>query len=421
VATVTWPYWPASRRWGNEGRRILEEEVLRQNGGDGVNLEQAISYQQFVLDFLILAALAGRAHGIEFSKGYWLRVEAMLEYIASLMDVGGNVPMFGDADDGYVVKLAGEEDGCPYRSLLCMGAFLFQRTDFLAKAGGREDAKTRWLLGARASRPIPEWKPKGGAKLPVRRAFPEGGYYILGRGFETEREMRCVIDCGPLGYLSIAAHGHADALSIYLSVSGREFLIDPGTYAYHTKKKWRDYFRGTSAHNTVRIDGENQSVIAGPFMWADKAKAWCDSFSCGDHEDRFSGRHDGYRRLKDPVVHRREVRVLKEEDRIEVIDFIDCSGEHSVERFWHFPERCSVKLEGRRVVASNDGIEVSLEAPDHHGDVEIFHGDEQTPLGWVSRRFDVKVPAATAVWGERIRGKTVLRTTITIKNPTGPA
>ena len=79
----------------------------------------------------------------------------------------------------------------------------------------------------------------------MRQAFlPEGGYYILGRDFETESEIRLIVDAGPLGYRAIAAHGHADALAFTLSVGGMEFLIDPGTYAYHTQGPWRQYFRG---------------------------------------------------------------------------------------------------------------------------------------------------------------------------------
>ena len=72
---------------------------MLQNAPDGVNREQAISYQQFVLDFLLLAGLAGRARGGDFPMEYWERLESMLEFVASVMDVGGNVPMIGDADD----------------------------------------------------------------------------------------------------------------------------------------------------------------------------------------------------------------------------------------------------------------------------------------------------------------------------------
>jgi hypothetical protein len=414
VAGVTWPYWNVLLRWRKEARQILEEEILKQNSEDGVNWEQAVSYQQFVLDFLITSALAGRRSGIEFSRGYWSRLLAMLEFLASTMDVAGNVPMIGDADDGYVVKLTQGDDQCPYRSLLHTGAVLFQRTDFLAKSG-KSNQKSLWLLGDNAAKPISERASEGPRSLPIRRSFPLGGYYLLGCDFETEDEVKCLVDCGPLGYLSIAAHGHADALSMYLTVGGREFLVDPGTYAYHTERRWRDYFRGTSAHNTVRVDKENQSVMAGAFMWSRKANAYCDRFHCGENKDLFIGWHDGYTRLKDPVIHRREIEYLKRNDKIIVRDHIICSGEHIIERFWHFSELCSVRLEGFEVVGVNSGIEVRLEAHDDNSEVLTFLGDDRLPLGWVSRRFDVKVPTRTVVWRGKVRGTTFLQTEIAIR------
>ena len=414
VGGVTWPYWEEIRKWGNAAKAILEEEALKQNGQDGVHWEQAVSYQQFVLDFLIISGLAGRANGMEFSAAFWRRIEAMLEYLASIMDCRGNVPMIGDADDGYVVRLSREEGFCPYRSLLATGAVLFGRAEFKAKAG-RLDGKTRWLLGEGAEEEFSRIPELAAPPQPVRRAFPDGGYYILGKDFGTEEEVLCIVDCGPLGYLSIAAHGHADALAIYLSVAGREFLVDPGTYAYHTKKEWRDYFRGTSAHNTVRIDGENQSVIGGNFMWTRKAECRCDAFELGEDEDLFSGRHDGYERLRDPVVHRREIRYLKREGEIIVTDTLECKGSHTVERFWHFAEDCRVALRNHTVLAENHGVKVVLESPGTEGEVRVYRGDDRIPLGWVSRRFDVKVPTATALWRTRIGGRCRLTTIITVR------
>jgi hypothetical protein len=106
IAATTWPYWRPISRWGARARNILEQEILAQNAPDGGNREQAIAYQQFVLDFLLLAGLAARAAGEDFSPAYWQRVESMVQFLASLMDVSGNVPMIGDAADGYVVRLA---------------------------------------------------------------------------------------------------------------------------------------------------------------------------------------------------------------------------------------------------------------------------------------------------------------------------
>lgn len=408
VAGCTWPLWGKMRQWRDKGYDLLIEEALRQNGPDGVNREQAIAYQQFVLDFLLVSAVIGRAAGVEFPQVYWRRMESMLEFIASLMDVSGNMPMFGDADDGYVVRLSQEDDFCPYRSLLATGAVLFERADFKEKAK-RLDDKTRWLLGSQAER---FHAISGGAhSLPPRRAFPEGGYYILGSDFETENEVRLIVDAGPLGYLSIAAHGHADALAFTLSLGGREFLIDPGTYAYHTKPKWRDYFRGTAAHNTVRVDGVDQSISGGNFMWIRHARAKCERWLPDDRVDLFCGSHDGYTRLRDPVIHRREIKYDKLAKTIEIRDMLSCRQFHLVERFWHFSEQCRVQKKNGRIFAVNGDRRIVMSSPD---EVEtlVFRGDTERPAGWISRRYDVKVASTTLVWRSDIKGATTLRTVI---------
>ena len=302
VAASTWPAWPESGKWRDEALREFEQEALRQSFSDGVNREQAIWYQHEVADMMLLAALTARTNGVQLSQSYWHRLEAMLVFIASCMDVAGNVPAIGDADDAVMVRFCPAPDFDVYRSLLATGAVLFQRGDFKRKAGSFDD-KSRWLLaddGQLAFDALAAQDPAGS----LRRAFPEGGYYILGSEFETERETRLITDAAPLGYLSIAAHGHADALAFTLSVAGHAMLVDPGTYAYHTERRWRDYFRGTSAHNTVRIDGVDQSVSGGSFLWTQHARARCIAFEHGVDHERFVGEHDGYSRLADPVVHR---------------------------------------------------------------------------------------------------------------------
>jgi len=411
IGACTWPHWPITKDWKQRGYDTLLRQALLQNSLDGVNREQAVSYQQFVLDFLIVSALVGRDAGVEFPADFWKRIEAMLEYLASIMDVCGNVPMIGDSDDGYVLQLAQQKDFCPYRSLLATGALLFQRPEFKHKAGSLDD-KTRWLLGDNATIDYSTLPAMSASALPMRRAFPEGGYYILGDQFETAEEIRLLVDCGPLGYLSIAAHGHADALSLMLSVGGREFLVDPGTFAYHTMRRWRDYFRGTSAHNTVRIDGLDQSEIGGNFMWVRHAQTRCEKWELGPDMDRFSGSHDGYGHLPDPVTHRRDLCLNKLQRSIQVTDILECHGQHRAERFWHFSEHCRVRLEDNAIVAINDGVQVRISPQVGNVNAVLLNGDESSPGGWISRRFDVKQPTTTVVWSSEIDGTTTLSTEI---------
>ena len=151
IARLTWPHWPARAPWLLAAKAILEREALLQNAPDGVNREQAVSYQQFELDLLLLTLLAGRANGQWFSVAYESRVAAMLEYLASIMDAGGNVPMFGDSDDGLVVgKLAQGGDFCRYRSLLASGAIVFRSRGLQAQ--GRRPRRQDALAPGRASR-----------------------------------------------------------------------------------------------------------------------------------------------------------------------------------------------------------------------------------------------------------------------------
>ncbi len=409
IAALNWPCWKESAHWRDQAMIGLENEARKQNAPDGVNREQATWYHHEVADMMLLCGLFGRAHGYDFSARYWVRLEAMLTFIASIMDVAGQVPMIGDADDAVMVRFSREAGFNPYRSLLASGAVLFQRTDFAAKAG-RYDDKTRWLMGDAASGMFDQLRQPERERPAPRRAFAEGGYYILGDHLDTPEEIRLVIDAGALGYLSIAAHGHADALAFTLSVAGREMLIDPGTYAYHTQKRWRDYFRGTSAHNTLRIDALDQSEIGGNFLWLRKANARCMEWRCDAETEQFTGEHDGYARLQDPVRHRRTIRLEKSARRIRVGDTLDCAGEHLVELHWHFSESCRVTLAERRVVARHGAVTLEMNMPGVDWSPNLVRGLEIPPLGWVSHRFDEKTPTTTVVWRGRIQGTTTLET-----------
>ena len=416
MAGMTWPHWPQAQRWQKRGMQLLAREALLQNTPDGVNREQAVAYQQFVLDLLLLPLLAGRANGIEFPGSFADRIEAMMAFLASIMDSGSHVPMIGDADDGRVVQLSPAADFCNYQSLLATGAVLFQRPDFKAKAGKLDD-KTRWLLGPTAAASF-KALPATPARLPVFQAFKAGGYYILGRDFEGKDEIRMIVDAGALGYRSIAAHGHADALAFTLSVGGREFLIDPGTYAYHTEPAWRAYFRGTAAHNTVRVDERDQSVSGGNFMWLSKAKAGCDVWQSELDQDLFEGWHDGYQRLPDPVMHRRRITLDKPAGRILIDDTLQMAGTHVIELFFHCEEHTRLSPAGDSTyLLSHEGRTIRIQLPASDAVTaateQIHCGNTDPVAGWVSRCYDVRQPAPTLHWRAQLHGTTTLRTEIT--------
>jgi hypothetical protein len=390
-----------SQRWLRMSQGILEDEALRQIWPDGVDKEQAISYQAFVFDFLLIAALLGRRNGREFSGQFWERLERTAEFVAALIDAKGDVPQLGDEDDGYVVVLAHGGDFKLFRSLLATAAVLFRRGDF-ARAAVRYDEKSFWLLGFQDFQSLCD---RDQGRIPPI-SFHYGGYHIL-----KADEGALVMDCGPLGYLSLAAHGHADALSVLLAYKDQSFLVDPGTYAYHTQREWRDYFRGTAAHNTVRIDGVDQSVIGGNFMWLRKARC----HTLRQEAQDVVAWHDGYMRLSQPVRHERETVYVQEERSFKIIDRIQGKGKHLVELFFHLSPSCTLREKGGGYVLANGPATVVLQPDRQLRERSVLCGSLSPLAGWYSPGYDRKIPATTLRLALTTGGSTELVTTLTLR------
>ena len=405
VGALTWDFGTDSKKWAAKAQTILIREIGNQTFEDGVNKEQAVSYIQFVLDFFLMAGRLAEVYGFKMPASYWQPIEQMMVFLASIMDDRGNIPQIGDADDGFALALSEESRINPYRALLWTGAVLFKRGDFKDKVKHVIDEKSLWLLGDEA---LGQFNALPEKKFTARQSFEKGGYYILVKEEGTKNEVKCVFDCAPLGYLSLAAHGHADALSFTLSVGGRPILIDPGTYAYHTEKKWRDYFRGTSAHNTVQIDGKDQSVSGGNFMWLRKAKSSCLGFSFSREADMVCGSHDGYERLHPAVTHTRHLHFDKLTNQILCRDIFDSQGEYDLAQYFHFdaewhPEKKSDSSWG--ITGEEFSIGMIF---DPKLKWELVKGEEHPPLGWQSVKFDLKIPSATLTGKMRCRQKTEL-------------
>ena len=187
------------------------------------------------------------------------------------------------------------------------------------------------------------------------KAFTDSGCYLLQCGAaESQDRISVFVDCGELGFKSIAAHGHADALSLVLRAFGRDVFVDPGTYDYFTYPEWRNYFRSTRAHNTVCVDGLDQSVMLGSFMWGKRAQARCvlwQPLSTGG--GKLVAEHDGYRRLADPITHRRTVELRPESRVVAILDELASADQHTVSIFFHMAEDCAVtKISSNRVEIS---------------------------------------------------------------------
>lgn len=265
AASCAFGWFPSSARWRTGALRSLERHLRSNTFPSGLNRELATEYHGLVLELGLAAVAEADAADVPVPATIRLVLLRMTDALAAVVDNRLRPPRQGDADDGHglVVDGAGTDR---WASLLATGDAVFGRLAWWPTVTGTD---VRTLLLAALIRPYAN---KGTAPAVARPAsrpghFADAGMTIL-RG---PAEIWCRCDGGPHGFLSIAAHAHADALSVEVRHDGVDVLADPGTFCYHGQPEWRQYFRSTLGHNTLQLDGSDQSVSGGPFLWTRQA------------------------------------------------------------------------------------------------------------------------------------------------------
>lgn len=386
------PVFPESSSWQSLARKILETEVSRQTFPSGINREQAFDYQIFSLEFFLLAGIEAERLGVPFSANYKDWTRRMIEVIPSLVDVGNNRPQYGDGDEGMALQLR-PLNSSRLNWLYCLGRQWLEAKVPLPSNNSGLLAAT--LIGADFPDNIEEIKHTLGSV-----GFDDAGLFVL-----ASPKVFCLADAGCLGFLSIAAHGHADALSFTLSVGGEPIIVDPGTYLYHSQPQWRGYFRSTKAHNTIVVDGVDQSESAGNFLWTRKAQTKVLSWDAKPQGGMLIAEHDGYMRLQEGVTHLRSIAL--EDTKLEIKDDIQGTGVHDLEWRIHFSPQCTVDLQGDRIIVKGEKSKVEIHL-DNQLQWTLAKGESEA--GWYSSGFNLKQPTYTLI------GSIHTKTPISFKN-----
>ena len=328
-----YPQMPGAENWKKSGWRILVSEAARQVRPDGVYFEQSLYYHVYALDFFLHARLLAARNDIAIPPSYDLILGRMLDVVAALAQ-GGPAEGFGDDDGGRLFDP--RRNRTEYMTdPLAIGALTYSRNFDAAEL--TEEAI--WLFGNRAVEFLSQEKP---APVAQSTAFPNGGLYVLADPQRLAQAM--VVDAGPQGE-GRSGHGHADALSLNLTMDGQRCLVDAGTGVYTSKDPAdRDAFRGTGAHNALRVDGVDQAVADGPFSWTHIPSAIAEKWIVGKSFTYFAGSHNGYERLADPVTHRRHVLMIAGGPTL-VRDVVSGQAGHDLEIRWHFAPHLEVNLE----------------------------------------------------------------------------
>lgn len=247
--------------WIDISVKVFTEELPKQNSKDGVNKEMSLHYQSFVMEAYGILWLLMKKNGISVPDSWTIYLSHMSEFIADCCGDYGEVVVFGDNDEGKILDFCGKiEDHYRY-VLQLMGILLecrYTDTELIENIYWGVDEKA-----------IQNYQKKDIYIPGLVRSYEEGGYTILR---SKNHKVLIGYDHAALGFGSIAAHGHADALSVQVFYAGNPVLVNSGTYNYHVPKKTRNEIRKTAAHNTVYIEDREQAEILGPFLWGKRYK-----------------------------------------------------------------------------------------------------------------------------------------------------
>ncbi|WP_186779102.1 alginate lyase family protein [Streptomyces salinarius] len=390
AAACAFGWFPSSARWRDDALRSLERHLRGNTFLSGLNRELATEYHGLVLELGLAAVAEADAAGVPVPATVRLVLLRMTDALAAVVDDRLRPPRQGDADDGHglVVDGAGTDR---WASLLATGAAVFGALPWWPAVTGTD---VRTPLLAALIRPYAKEGTGPAVARPASRPahFADAGLTVL-RG---PGGIWCRCDGGPHGFLSIAAHAHADALSVEVRHDGVDVLADPGTFCYHGQPEWRRYFRSTLGHNTLELDGADQSVSGGPFLWTRHARSRVLAVDTSDAEvSRWCAEHDGY----GASVHRRRVELRAESREVRVVDEVR-GPRWAVRLAFHLGPAVAADLEDHRAVLTwrRDGEErgAVLDLP---GELSwrAHRGETEPPLGWYSPGFGRKEPATTLI------------------------
>lgn len=276
---------PGAHHWLRRGLSLLTGEAHRQVLPDGGGIEQALGYHVTNLELIGLTISLLRQHKQPVPQPLADALDRGNRFLTGIAWHGSQLPAVGDGDDGSALSPT-------------------QRLAFAQRASTAQG---------------------------VQR-YPAAGYTSV--TLAARRSVQFLCDHGPLGMPPAFGHGHADALSVLVCVDRAPLLIDPGTGGYGGEPgRWREYFRGTTAHNTVTVDGCDQTPRTGVFQWArDYRTELVELLESDNGAGQLLMCHDGY--TDRGVRHWRAVR-WEPAGWLLVEDLLQGSGSHDLAAHWH--------------------------------------------------------------------------------------
>ncbi|HEX6034583.1 MAG TPA: alginate lyase family protein, partial [Anaerolineales bacterium] len=373
------------------GQKLLEQEVVSQIFPDGSYSMYSLNYHRFILHIYLCMIRLGALNQSPVSSLILDRVAASISFLSQLIDPeSGEMPVYG-SNDGALVLPLNNCDFTDYRPLLQLGSYATKK-QFLFEPGPW-DEDIFWLFGADSlsQRETPERSVRRvGVRESSHPSFPQGGIHLL-----HSTDSKAIIRCTDIH----SRPSHADQLHVDLWLRGKNIACDAGTYLYSGEGIWQNGLAHTAVHNTVTVDGQDQMKMLTRFTWTN----WAQGKVLQHTETIWQGEHHGYRRLADPVTHKRSVLSFGK-DRWLVVDHLNGIQNHHYALHWLLADFPYKEINfGVQELAPADSelpdskVLIQMGLLEGSGNFSIVRADPDSTRGWRSRYYGEREPAISTL------------------------
>lgn len=289
-----------ANKWLQTGQKIIEREVPEQILADGGHFELSTMYHALAVEDLLDLVNIYRNYSIEVPACILNVVTKSLGWLTAMLHPDGEIAFFNDAAMGVAP------------SYIELANYAKQLSFDIPKI---QDGTCH---------------------------LSESGYVRV-----QEKDMVAILDVARIGPDYLPAHAHADTLTFELSLFGQRVVVNSGTSIYEVGDE-RHRQRGTSAHNTVEIDGENSSEVWSGFRVARRARPKNVRVYNEDNVTIVEGCHDGYQRLPGKPVHCR--RWIFKDRMLKILDKVEGKGIHNIVSYFHLHPDINVLLRKNEVL-----------------------------------------------------------------------
>ncbi|WP_157605065.1 alginate lyase family protein [Schlesneria paludicola] len=383
-------------RWATLGRRLLERQAFDLIYPDGAFSQHSMNYHRVMLHDYLWSIQLGNVLGQPFSQTLGERIAAAGDFVYQVQDhITGRVPCYGQDDGALILPLS----NCDYRDFRpVVQAAHYLTTGERRFEQGPWDEDLLWLFEANPTGNLTEDQPE---TTPIDRSISDtapsvrhdlnaadGGYWTL-----RSRDGFAMTRAGNFRHRP----AQADLLHVDIWWRGENIAIDPGTFSYNSPPPWDNRLAHTAFHNTVTVDGLDQMERAGRFLWL----PWARATSFGRHAVKqgdvacWNGEHNGYRRLPDPIIHRRGLLRLGADHWL-VIDSLQGDKPHLYRLHWLLmdaPYQVDADSTSMTLMTSAGHYSVALACSSVDGAFEVARAEADSAVGWRSAYYHSREPA----------------------------